>query len=205
MAGRTIVTISNEYGCGAHEIARTAAAQLGYRFIDKELPVVVAKRLQTSPDVVDASEDTSRNLGERLIFGLEAGTPELASATETSFDQDVFKAVAQAVREFATQGNVVLFGRGSNAILGRREDVLRIFMHAPKAWRIAHIVSAGHVDEKTAAAEVDRIDKARRTYMRENYDIDWGDPRFYDLSIDTAHFGADRASALIAAAVTMWH
>ncbi|MDQ6930206.1 MAG: cytidylate kinase-like family protein [Candidatus Eremiobacteraeota bacterium] len=206
MASRTIVTISNEYGCGAHEIARAAAAELGFRFIDKELPVVVAKRLQTSPDVVDASEDTSRNLGERLIFGLEAGTPELASATETtaSFDQDLRKAVAQAVREFAEPGNVVLFGRGSNAILGRRDDVLRIFMHAPRAWRIAHIIAAGNVDQKTATSEVDRIDKARRTHMRENYDVDWGDPSYYDLSIDTAHFGPERARALIAAAVSMW-
>jgi len=202
-----IVTISNEYGCGARASAEGAARTLEYRFVDKELPVVVAKRLLTSPEAVDAAEDTSRNLGERLIFGLEAGTPELASGTETtaSFNKDVLNAVAQVVREFAAQGNVVLFGRGSNAILGRREDVLRIFMHAPKAWRIAHIASAGHVDEKTAASEVDRVDRARRAYMRENYDIEWGDPRYYDLSIDTAHFGPHRARALIAAAVHMWH
>ena len=201
-----IVTISNEYGCGARAIAEAAAAELGYRFIDKELPVVVAKRLFTSPEAVDAAEDTSRNLGERLISGLEAGTPELVLATDApaSFDQDVFKAVQEAVREFAAAGDVFLFGRGANAVLGRRDDLLRVFMHAPRDWRIRHIVDAGHVDESTAIAEIDRVDKARRAYMREYYDLDWGDPGFYDLSIDTARFGPQRSSDLIVHAVRQW-
>ncbi|MBC5816070.1 MAG: cytidylate kinase-like family protein, partial [Candidatus Eremiobacteraeota bacterium] len=188
-----IVTISNEYGSGAHAIALAAANALGYRFIDKELPVVVAKRLSTSPEAVDAAEDTSRNLGERLISGLEAGTPELAFAAPdnpVSFDRDVFRAVGEAVREFAARGRVVLFGRGANAVLGRRDDVLRVFMHAPRDWRIAHIVAGLGVDDRTAAVEVERIDKARRAYMQEYYDFDWGDPCFYDLSIDTARFGS---------------
>lgn len=198
-----IVTISNEYGCGARVIAEAAAQALGYRFIDKELPVVVAKRLFTSPQAVDAAEDTNRNLGERLISGLEAGTPELALSTEVpaSFDRDVFRAVQEAVREFAAGGNIFLFGRGANAVLGRREDVLRVFMHAPRDWRIRHIAEAGHVDERTAIAEIDRIDKARRAYMREYYDVDWGDPRFYDLSIDTARFGQEHSTGLIVHAV----
>ncbi|MFN2528954.1 MAG: AAA family ATPase [Candidatus Baltobacteraceae bacterium] len=202
-----IVTISNEYGSGAHAIAQAAATALGYRFIDKELPVVVAKRLSTSPQAVDAAEDTSRNLSERLISGLEAGTPELALAAAdgpTSFDRDVFRAVQEAVREFAALGRVFLFGRGANAVLGRRDDVLRVFMHAPREWRIAHIVAGLGVDEQAAQSEVERIDKARRAYLREYYDVDWGDPRFYDLSIDIARFGPERATKLIVGAVNQW-
>ncbi|MDP9111117.1 MAG: cytidylate kinase-like family protein [Candidatus Eremiobacteraeota bacterium] len=202
-----IVTISNEYGSGAHAIALAAANALGYRFIDKELPVVVAKRLSTSPEAVDAAEDTSRNLGERLISGLEAGTPELAfpqTGSAGSFDRDVFRAVGDAVREFAALGRVVLFGRGANAVLGRRDDVLRVFMHAPRDWRIAHIMAVLGVDVASASAEVERIDKARRAYMQEYYGLDWGDPCFYDLSIDTARFGPERSTNLIVDAVNQW-
>lgn len=199
-----IVTISNEYGCGALAIAQRAANELGYRYVDKELPVVVAKRLSTSPEAVDAAEDTSRNLGERLISSLEAGTPELAAENARTFDLDVFKAVQEAVREFAHHGNVFIVGRGANAVLGRREDILRVFMHAPRDWRIHHIMHAGGVDERTAITEIERIDKARRVYMRQHYDLDWGDPGFYDLSIDTARFGEDRSVELIVNAVKQW-
>lgn len=199
-----IITISNEYGTGALEVARRSAQTLGYRLVDQELPVVVAKRLGTSPEAIDAMEDTSQNLGERLITGLEMGTPELASLEASSFDRDCLREVQQAVRDFAAGGNVVIFGRGANAILGRREDVLRVFMHAPKDWRVHRIMDVLNVDEKAAAAEVDRIDKARRAYMRDYYEIDWGDSSFYDLSIDTARFGLERSAALVIAAVRQW-
>jgi len=50
-----ILTISNEYGSGALAVSRRVAQALGYRFVDQELPVVVAKRLSTSPQAVDAT------------------------------------------------------------------------------------------------------------------------------------------------------
>lgn len=199
-----IVTISNEYGSGALAIAQRAASQLNYEFVDQQLPVVVAKRLSISPEAVDAMEDTSRNLGERLMTGLEMGTPELASSETGLLGRDCLREVQTAVRDFAAHGNVFLFGRGANAVLGRRDDVLRVFMHAPRDWRIHHIMDGLNVDEPTAAAEVDRIDRARRTYMRDYYDLDWGDPSFYDLSIDTARFGSEHSSSMVVNAVNLW-
>lgn len=197
-----IVTVSNQYGTGALAVARQAAAELGYRLVDQELPVVVAKRLHTSPEAVTASEDPSRNLGERLISGLEMGTPELSLASrEPSFDRDCLREVQLAVREFAAQGNVIIMGRGAHAILGRRDDVLRVFLHAPLNWRIHHIIGALQVAEKDAAAEVERIDRARRAYLRDYYQIEWGDPQYHDLCIDTARFGVQGTAALIVAAV----
>ncbi|MDP9018476.1 MAG: cytidylate kinase-like family protein [Candidatus Eremiobacteraeota bacterium] len=199
-----IVTISNEYGSGALAIAQRAASQLNYLFVDQQLPVVVAKRLAISPEAVDAMEDTSQNLGERLMTGLEMGTPELASLETGLLGRDCLREVQTAVRDFAAQGNVFLFGRGANAVLGRRDDVLRVFMHAPREWRIHHIMDGLGVDESTATAEVERIDRARRIYMRDYYDLDWGDPSFYDLSIDTARIGTERAASVIVSAVTLW-
>jgi len=198
-----IVTVSNQYGAGAIEIAHRAAAQLGYRIIDRELPVVVAKRLGTSPDAVSASEDTSRNLGERLISGLELGTPEIAltSREQASFVRDCFREVQLAVREFAARGKVFIIGRAAHVILGRRDDVLRIFMHAPREWRIGRIVDAMQVNEQEATAEVDRIDRARRAYVHDHYQIEWADPKNYDLCIDTARCGPDGSAALIISAV----
>ncbi|MBV9277266.1 MAG: cytidylate kinase-like family protein [Candidatus Eremiobacteraeota bacterium] len=198
-----IVTVSNQYGAGAIDIARRAAAQLGYELIDQQLPVVVAKRLRTSPDAVSASEDTTRNLGERLISGLELATPEisLGSREQASFDRDCLREVQTAVREFAAHGNVVIVGRAAAAILGRRGDVLRVFMHAPREWRIARIVEGLHVNEDEAVTEVDRIDRERRAYVDEYYQTEWTDPKNYDLAIDTARYGAEGSAKMIVAAV----
>ncbi|MBV9737937.1 MAG: cytidylate kinase-like family protein, partial [Candidatus Eremiobacteraeota bacterium] len=164
-----IVTVSNQYGAGALDITVRAAQQLGYRVVDRELPVVVAKRLHTSPDAVSASEDTSRNLGERLISGLELATPEisLVAREQPSFDRDCLREVQVAVREFAARGNAFIVGRAAHAILGRRDDVLRVFMYAPREWRITRVSESLHVPQTEAQTEVDRIDRARRAYVHD--------------------------------------
>lgn len=196
-----IVTISNQYGCGALAIARSVAEKLRYALVDEQLPVVVAKRLRTSPEAVDAAEDSVRNLGERMMTGLERATPEVVmSAPAENFDEDCFREVQQAVREYAARGNAVIFGRGANLILGRREDVLRVFMHAPKEWRIGHVSASIGVALNDAAAEIERIDRARKGYVRERYGADWGVPENYDLSLDVARLGAERCAQLIVTA-----
>ncbi len=196
-----IVTVSNEYGSGALAVAERVATLLGYEYVDRQLPVVVAKRLRISPEIVEASEDAERTLGERLLTSLELATPELAESTAEQFDEELLRAVEEAVREYASHGNAVIVGRGAGAILGIRPDVLRVFVHAPREWRIARTVETMRVDRKVAESEIDRVDRARAAYIRESYGLTFGDPRNYDLSLDASRFDTSAAAALIVDAV----
>jgi len=195
-----IVTISNRYGSAALAIAQLAAQRLGYEYVDEQLPVVVAKRLQTSPESVDSEEDRAPSMGERMMRMLELATPEVRAGS-TTFDEEMLREVQQAVREYAARGNVVIVGRGAYVILGRRTDLLRVLMYAPRDWRMRHVMEYHGVDEKTALAEMDRIDKARAEYMRRYYDVNWSDATNYDLQIDTSTFGVEGAAGVIVAAV----
>lgn len=196
-----IVTISNEYGTRALSVAKLVAAELGYEYVDKQLPVVVAKRLRVTLEEVEAAEDSARTIGERLLSGLEVATPEVLPNLGETLDTAMLREVQNAVREYAAHGNVVLVGRGAGAILGRRDDVLRVFMHAPRELRIRTIAEAFEQEERAASAEVDRIDKARRAYLRDWYGVDFGSPALYDLSIDTSSFGVEGSAKLIVQAV----
>jgi cytidylate kinase len=196
-----VITISNRYGCGAVAIAHLVAERLGYTYVDEQLPVVVAKRLMTSAVAVESAESAAKSVSERMLRALESATPELRGQPAVSFDQDVLREVQEAVRECASHGNAVIVGRGANAILGRRSDVLRVFMHAPRDWRIHHIMEGHRVDEKTAAAEADRIDRARAAYMRAYYGLTWADPSNYDLCLDTAALGPQGSAEIIVRAV----
>lgn len=196
-----IVTISNLYGSGAVAVAKRVAAALNYELIDSQLPVVVAKRMQITPVEAAAVDETGRSLGARLLSSLELATPEVVvSGFGETFDEEYVREVQEAVREFAAHGNVVILGRGAGAILGRRADVLRVFMYAPRDWRVEHIASEYGLDHKAAGVEVDRIDKARRAHLRDWYNVEIGSPEVADLAIDTATFGEERSAELIIAA-----
>ncbi|MDQ2873068.1 MAG: cytidylate kinase-like family protein [Candidatus Eremiobacteraeota bacterium] len=193
-----IVTISSEYGSGGLGAGRIAAQRLGYKFVDQQLPVVVAARLGTSRAAVNATEGASATVSERILRVLELGTPEVnAAQVGVTFDEECVREVQQAVRDFAARGNCIIIGRGGSAILGRRRDVLRVFAHAPREWRIHRLVDGHGVDAKTATSEVDRIDRARREYMRAYYELDWGTPANYDLSVDVSSFGDQGTAELI--------
>ncbi len=196
-----VITISNRYGCGAIAVAHLVAERLGYEYVDEQLPVVVAKRLMTSAAAVESAENAGKTMSERMLLALESGTPEVRLQPGASFDEDCLREVQEAVREYASHRNAVLVGRGANAILGRRPDVMRVFMHAPRDWRIHHIMEGHHVDEKTATVEVDRIDRARAEYMHVYYGVTWTDPQNYDLCLDTSTYGRDGCAEIIVRAV----
>jgi cytidylate kinase len=197
-----IVTISNLYGSGGVAVAEKTAISLGYALVDQQLPVVVAKRMKISRDAARASDETGRSLGARLLSNLEIATPEVGdSGLRETFDSRFAREVERAVKEYAARGDCVIVGRGAGAILGRRDDVLRVYMHAPRDWRIERVRGEFGVDEKTAAAEVDRVDRARRAHLRDWYRIEMGAPENTDLAIDTARFGIEASAALIVAAV----
>jgi cytidylate kinase len=196
-----IVTVSNQYGSGALEIAQRAAKALGYAYVDRQLPVVVAKRLRVRPDAVEANEDASPTLGERFLTGLERATPELGAASASEdFDEEVLRAVQQAVRDYAARGNAVIVGRGASAILGAHPGILRVFLHAPREWRIGHICQSTGASRAVAEGELDRVDRARTEYLREWYGLAFGDSQNYDLCIDVSRFTQAQCADLIVAA-----
>ncbi|MDP9111656.1 MAG: cytidylate kinase-like family protein [Candidatus Eremiobacteraeota bacterium] len=197
-----IVTISNQYGSGAIAVAELAARELGYEFVDRQLPVVVAKRMRISPEEASAADEMGRSLGSRVLSSMELATPELATTSlRPTFDDEYIREVQAAVREYASHGNVLIVGRGAGVILGRRPDVLRVFMHAPREWRIERVMEDFSLQRRAATVEVDRVDRARDAHLRDWYGAELGSPEIYDLSIDTSAFGARHSAELIVSAV----
>jgi cytidylate kinase len=74
-------------------------------------------------------------------------------------------------------------------------------MHAPREWRVAHVVETTHVRRDVAEAEIERVDRARIAHIRQWYGLAFGDPQNYDLCIDTARLSAAQSAASIVAAV----
>lgn len=197
-----IVTISNQYGAGAVAIAARVAAELGYTLVDRQLPVVVAKRMRISRQAAFATEEQGRSLGARLLSSLELATPEVMTENfGETFDDAFVREVRRAINDYAARGNAVIVGRGAGALLGPRPDVVRVFMYAPREWRIDRVAQDLALSPKAAAAEVDRVDRARRAHLRDWYGVDFGSPEIVDLALDTSTFGEAAATALVVAAV----
>ncbi len=200
-----IVTISRTYGAAGLAIADGTATALGYELLTDDLPKAVAERLGTSPALVAERASLGRSLSERIISSLGAGTPESISPAATplpgDFDEAMRREIERTIRERAGAGNIVILGRDAGAVLAGRTDLVRVFLHGAKPWRVARLVAAFGQTPEDAASDIDRVDAARRSFTKERYKTTWGDPRFYDLIVDASRFGVAGTVATIVGAV----
>jgi hypothetical protein len=200
-----IVAISRAYGANGKAVGAAAAAELGYRLVDDELPRLAALRLGTSTDVVRGIEDRGPGVGERIARALAPAHSETGNAAVLPLDDSLVaeyrREVDRLVHEAAAAGDVVIVGRFAGAILGARPDLLRVFVRADLAWRIAAVRAALGCDDARARSEIARVDGARRAFARGVYAFAWGEAGSYDAILETSRFGVSGTAAVIAAAV----
>jgi cytidylate kinase len=217
-----VITISRQYGSGGDEIAARVCEELGYRPFDKRLMAQVASEMGLSErEIVDFSEANYKVRGvmERL-FGrrsarivAEAGswTQDTSGARAVQVEQLdeewCVRMVRTTIQAAYERGNVVIVGRGGQAILQDKPGVLHVRLQAPLGARIIHVryqETTGLASEFQQRAAQDLIadrDRAAAEYLRRFHDVDWADPSLYHLVLDTKKWGTEPAVQLIVQAV----
>ena len=88
-------------------------------------------------------------------------------------------------------------------MLKGRPDVMRVFIHAPRQWRVERLIAAFGSARTIVEAEIDRVDRMRAEYVNDWYGAKFGDPGNYDLCIDSSAFDQQDATELILTAVRL--
>src|SRR5919204_2619453 len=131
-----VVTVSRMFGSGGSEVAARVAAELGWSLLDNALIDAVAERLGIPAAEVRAREERVPSLAQRLADAMALATPELAApaagAPLPPSEERVLAATERIIQEAVSQGHVVLVGRGAQAMLGERADVIHVFCYAPR-------------------------------------------------------------------------
>jgi len=209
-----VVTISRMFGSDGDEVAHRVCDLLGYRYCDKTLLAQVAQESGISEaEVVDFSEDRYRLRGF-IDALLRRSAPVSTATTWTSTARGEELRVAQALDEetavrFVTatihalheRGRVVIVGRGGQAILRGKPDVLHVRIVAGREDRVPRIMESERVTRLAAQEMMNERDQATAEYLRRFHGIDWNDPLLYHLTINTSLLDRESAAQLIVAAV----
>ena len=113
-------------------------------------------------------------------------------------DEKYFKAIRTVMIDLATEGNVVIVGRGGSQILRDVPNVLRVGVVAQHEDRIARIIERERLERDQAEKTVIARDLARADYFQRFFGIDNPeDPIHYDLVINTSGVDLDYAAELV--------
>ena len=202
-----VITISRQFGSGGDAIGKRVCEALGYSYFDKNLMAQVASEAGISEsDIVDFSEDTYKMRGflDRLLgrrrSAADAWTGHAAQRAlpvEALDEAHSVHLIKDTIIEAHKHDNVVIVGRGGQAILREQPGVLHVRIVAPLGARVLRVQSAENVSLDEATARVNRRDEAAAAYLERFYDIDWDNPLLYHLIINTGKWETEDAVQII--------
>lgn len=108
---------------------------------------------------------------------------------------------AETVLRLAQTGHAVIVGRGGNFITRNIERAVHVRLVGSLDVRIASFARIYHVTHEEAVKEVDRRDRARKSYIAENFRQDINNPEAYDLVLNTDDLSDSAAARLIVIAL----
>jgi cytidylate kinase len=209
-----VITISRQFGSGGDEIAARLCKMLGYRYFDKELMAQVASEMDISEEAIeDFSEDNYKvqSFMDRL-FGWRRDTMAVAQIrtwkedeitgarlreVKTLDETHSINLVRQAIESAYGHGNVVILGRGGQAILKDKPDVLHVRISVSLNERVKRLQKRENMSFGGAQDAAIKHDRASADYLRRFHNIDWADPTLYHLVVNTDKLSIDAAAELI--------
>lgn len=198
-----VVTVSASYGAGGSEIGPAVAEALGLPFVDRAVPVGVARKLDVPLEAAERRDERTEGGLWRIVSSM-ALVPELSGAGPMAYhtlsDEHAFREKTEEVlHEIAEVGGVVL-GRAAALVLAGRPDALHVRLDGPVEGRVAGMVRRTGRPETEVRRALRSNDAARAAYVRHFYRADPADARHYHLVLDTTAVPWNAAADLVVAA-----
>ena len=165
-----VIAMTQEMATLGKDVALGVCEALGLQQVRHEVGDVVAGRMQVKKSLI------------RRIREGRAGKVERWAADEKTIS--IF--TAEEVLELAVKGNVLIRGWGATLLLRPVPHVPCIRVCAPLPLRIERLMARLETDDEgLARREIEQDDAARAARMGEHFNVTWGDPALYDLTLNT--------------------
>ncbi|MFZ5450156.1 MAG: cytidylate kinase family protein [Thermodesulfobacteriota bacterium] len=181
-----ILTISREYGSGGREIGRRVAERLGYQYLDKE------RLFQDLEKVGERWGKVARELDE------------VCPTVWERYDWQYRGYVAQVeslILDYAAGDRVVIIGRGGSFLLQGIPFCLRVRLVAPLEDRIERVMVRESLSRAAAERLIAQVDGERACFIKANYDVDWAEDKWYDMTLNTSSLSHDRVVEILSEAL----
>lgn len=191
-----VIVIGRSFGAGGRAIGRALSVLTGIPFYDNELLKAAAEEFGFPRRVFERSDERRPSRLRRLVS--QAYGVQEAYLADTYTPESLYHAQSAVIRAIASRGACIIIGRTADYVLRDFPGLIKIFIHAPLAYRAGKIVERGDAASEPEAIELARKrDRGRQEYYNYFTGRQWGEASNYDLTIDSSLLPAGQSAELL--------
>ena len=193
-----IITISRQLGCGGAAIGQGVAEKLNIRYVDREIISRAAQQLSVMEKELDERDEKLQSFWKSFFqFNALASDAPLPPDMRITTTGELFRVESEILNHLAKEQSAVIIGRCGYSVLKDYPNLITIYLHADKVFRVDRIARGGSMTDKEAREALEKSDRERSLYIETFTGNKWNDARQFDLCIDTGKMGVEKAVELI--------
>lgn len=187
------ITVARGFGSGGKQIASKVAERLGIPCYENRILTMAS--FLSSREEKDLYDMDERLSGSYLINRLKklprSLTPRAESKSFVS-DSQLYDIQATIIKRLSETESCVIVGKCADYLLKDKDNVLSIYIEAPRDFCVKRIMEKFNISEKEAHKKITQTDKYRAAYYKFYTDGNyWTNPVNYDLTLNSARLGID--------------
>ena len=198
MNGNLIITIGRQSGSGGKVIGQRLAERMGVECYDKELLSLAAKHSGLCEELFEKHDErpTSSFLYSLVMDSYSMGYTA-SGYSDMPINHKIILAQFDAIKKLASEKSCVIVGRCADYALADFPNVVSVFICGDENDKLARMQETYKVDLSKAKDIMIKSDKKRSSYYNYYSNKKWGDPRSYDLCLNSSATGLDGAVDVI--------
>ena len=190
---KVVITIARQYGSGGRTIGEMLANDMKVHYYDKELMKLASEESGINERLF-ANADEKVKFTHLLKIVKNVYTGQLIPPDSEDFvsDDNLFNYQAKVIKQLAEEESCVIVGRCADYVLKDYDNVLSVFIHAPKDYCMEQAAKKVSMSSRDLERYIIRTDRRRAEYYKYHTGREWTDARNYDLCLDSSKLGFER-------------
>lgn len=189
---RFVVTFARGFGSGGKEIASMVAKDLGIHCYENRILTLASQMSGLDERLFQEVNERMRDYGgiSSFLRGLPRTRSYIARNERFRSDDELFEYQRKIICGLADQESCVIVGKCADYVLRGRENVVSVYIEAPRSFCVRRTMEHMGVSEEVANATITQTDKYRADYYayytNGNY---WTNPVNYDMTLNSERMG----------------
>ena len=195
-----VVTFARGFGSGCKEIASLLAKDLGIHCYENRILTLASQLSGLDENLFNAVNEKIRTNGgfSGFLRGLPRSKNYIAKNEKFVSDDKLFEYQCEIINSLADPESCVIVGKCADFVLKGRDNVVSVYIEAPRAFCLQRTIEHMGVTPEVANATITQTDKYRADYYayytHGNY---WTNPVNYDMTLNSERVGIENCVKVI--------